>query len=396
MTERLYYKDSCLLQFESVITESVQTESGYAVVLERSAFYPTSGGQFHDTGRLNEIEVLDVTETEEGQVHHFTSAPVGQAGDKVVGRIDSQRRYDNCRKHTAQHILSHAFVELFEMETVSVHLGDQYASIELNNKSVTEEQLMQAEALANQLVSEAWPIRIRFENEEEAAKLPLRKMPARSGVIRIIQIGELEYSACGGTHCRNTSEVGTIKLVGTEKIRGNISVRFLSGRLARDDYFSRFEVTNRLATNLTCHYSDLEERFARTFEENKEIRKELNRLQAERMPRLAEELASKAGTAGRTSLLVESVDLANPKLLGQLAALAAENTGGIVILISDKRAALATAPGSGHHAGKLAGEFVKEFSLKGGGGEYQAQLVGVDLQELAAYRKIVEKQLDQS
>ncbi len=395
MTERLYYKNSDLLEFETTIAEVGQTESGHFCVLDSSAFYPTSGGQFHDTGLLNKIPVSDVIENEKGRVLHITAAVVGNVGDRVRGSVDSQRRIDNCQKHTAQHILSQAFVTLFKMETVSVHLGDQYASIELKTKSVTDEQMYQAEELANQLIFDRLPIEIRFVDAVEAARLPLRKVPDRERKIRIVQIGEFDYSACGGTHCRNSAEVGLIKIIGVEKMRGNLSVKFLAGRLAIEDYKSRFDVTNRLANTLTCHFSDLEERFAKTFEENRNLRKDITRLQAERLPQMAKELADKANRTDKPHQLIESVELSDPKTLGQLAVLVADSIDGLAVLISGDRAALATSKETGIHAGQLAKHLSEKLSLRGGGGEQQAQLAGITSEQMASCREIIERYVAQ-
>ncbi|MFH2050315.1 MAG: alanyl-tRNA editing protein, partial [bacterium] len=256
MTERIYYKDPNILEFEANIVETGKKGDNYYTVLDKTAFYPTSGGQLYDTGKLNDISVIEVIENND-HILHLTDKEVGKTGGAVRGKIDKQRRQINRQNHTAQHILSQVFFRLFNFVTVSVHLGEQYGAIELNIDKIKQEQLKESEMLANDMVSSNLDIEILFIDSGELNKYPMRKIPERKGTIRIIKIGEFEYSACGGTHCNGTAEVGLIKITDTEMMRNHVLVKFLSGSLAVDDYMKRYDVTYKLATDMTCHYSDL-------------------------------------------------------------------------------------------------------------------------------------------
>ena len=394
MTERLYYTDSTLLEFKATIVSSEFSDSFYRTILDQSAFYPTSGGQLHDTGRLNNVEIVDVVENVSGEVVHISGSSVGDIGHRVSGEIDSERRRDNCQKHTAQHILSQVFVNLFEMETVSVHLGDSYASVELGGSEVTSAQLESAEHRANEIINYNLPVIVKTLDAEQVTKLPLRKIPVRSGKLRVVQIGDFDYSACGGTHCNHSSEIGLIKIIGAEKMRGNCSVRFLSGRLAFRDYCRRFAVTDSLTRRLTCHLDDLEGRIDKSFEECRLQKKEIKRLQGELAPHLADSLVSKSRPIKGVPVIVESVSIDDGKTLASLAAVIADKSGGIVLLISSDRACLTIAATCKLNAGELANQFSAKFDLKGGGGEKQAQLVGVDLARIADYRNFMAAKID--
>ena len=202
--ERLYYTDSWLNTFEARVTGIEPFEGRFRVRLDRTAFYPTSGGQPFDTGVLGGARVLDVFEDEAGDVVHVLDAK--PSGETVRGEIDTVRRFDHIQQHTGQHLLSAVFVVLFQYHTVSFHLGEGLCTIDLNTTLLTEEQVRQAEARANQIVFEDRPVRISFSTREEASKMGLRKEVAREGEIRLIEIDSLDLTACGGTHVARSEE----------------------------------------------------------------------------------------------------------------------------------------------------------------------------------------------
>ncbi len=387
MTERLYYDNSGLLEFEAVIIETGAHESGHFTVLDRSAFYPTSGGQMHDTGSLNEVPVIDIIETDDERVLHITSKNAGDTGERVSGVVDKNRRRRNRQNHTAQHILSGAFVKLYDLDTVSMHLGEEYANIELPVKSVTEEQLLSAERLANEIVADNLPVEILAVDSSDAADLPLRKIPERSGKLRIIRIGEFDYSACGGTHCDCTAEVGLIKIIGLEKMRGRVAIGFLAGDLAREDYVRRFAVTDRISRRFTCHHSEIETKLDGFASENKQLRKSLSNAQKQLLPIKADQLAAEADTSSRIPLLLTQADDIEASIANQLAGMVADKIEGLAVLLIDGRLILAVAKDTDLHAGKLAKTLAEETDLKGGGSERMAQLGGASAEEMDTYRE---------
>ena len=382
MTERLYYHDSNLLEFEATIVRTGEQDGRTFTVLDKSAFYPTSGGQQYDTGRLNTIDIVDVQEGPEGEVLHFSGQPVGAAGTVVAGVVDKERRRRHCCFHTAQHILSHIFATLFDMPTVSVHLGEEYGAVELQGRMPSSEQLDQVEKRANEIIREAHPVTIIFAEGDELASMPLRKPPQRGGKIRVVRIGELECVACGGTHCSNSAEVGMLKIVGLEKLRGHPLVKFLVAERAFEDYRSRFEVTSQLAQSLTCHHQDLPDKFAVLAAESKTIRRQLTDLYKELLPRRAEVMAAKARLESK-KLVCSRSDLPDARLTGQLAPLVADEINGVALLVHDTRLFVACAQGSRFDAGELAKQLSERFSLKGGGNGRLAQLGGVEADKLA-------------
>ncbi len=389
MTERLYYKDPSLLTFEAVVTRIRDEDGRFVVFLDRSAFYPTSGGQSHDLGTLNGIEVIEVVETDNGDVAHVVRKTAFAVGDKVSGIVDSKRRQKNRQQHTAQHILSQLFVQKLGAETASVHLGDDYGAVELDASAVDDAVVREIEDEGNALVASNLPINILFVSGAELAALPLRKQPQREGTIRVIRIGELDWSACGGTHCNFTAEVGIIKIVGVEKLRGHALVKFLSGEQALDDYRMRLDITDRLAKALTCHPTDLVGKIDKLATENKNLRKMLAQLQKEQLPDRARDLAGKRMTIGNLSLVAERVDDVDGSLIGALASSVADEIGGLAILMCEQRVVIAAAPSAGLAADQLVRELAQKIGLKGGGNARLAQLGGANLERFAEYRDIL-------
>ncbi|RLC64154.1 MAG: alanyl-tRNA editing protein [Chloroflexota bacterium] len=274
MAARLYYADAYLREFDARIIERLTWEGRPAVVLGRTAFYPTSGGQPHDTGTLDGVAVVDVVEREsDGAIVHVLAGDL--RGDLVHGEIDWARRFDHMQQHTGQHILSQAFTTALQADTVSFHLGAEVSTVDLNRAPLSEDQLDVAETLANEVVFGDRPVRARFVGREELATLPLRKLPQVTGPIRIVEIAGFDWSPCGGTHCRRTGEVGLIKIVRAERRGTETRVHFLCGGRALADYRRK----NRLVLDLAARFSvgdwELADAVERLSEEARAIRKQM-------------------------------------------------------------------------------------------------------------------------
>ncbi|MBI2686364.1 MAG: hypothetical protein HYX27_08615 [Acidobacteria bacterium] len=230
-TDRLYYTDCYLQQFDAQ-TIAI-SEDGLRVILDRSAFYPTSGGQLFDVGVLNDVRVVDVIDDDD-VVTHILAQPLG-AG-MVRGEIDWPRRFEFMQQHTGQHLLSAMFHELFGFTTVSVHLGDDGGTVELAAAALSDGQAQEAELAANRVIAENRAVTIGFEENPEG----LRKASERTGPLRVVTIEGLDRSACGGTHVRRTGEIGPLFIRNAEKIRGNTRLQFVCGfkavRRARMDF----------------------------------------------------------------------------------------------------------------------------------------------------------------
>ena len=257
MTQRLYYHDSYVRQFVARVTAA--GEGGRRVYLDRTAFYPTSGGQPFDTGVLDGVAVRDVVHEEDGEderVAHILERPLDPdalAGTREVeGSIDWQRRWDHMQQHTGQHLLSAVLEELFGMATLSFHLGAETSTIDIGASALTSQQIEQTEARCAEIVSAARPVAVQFQ--EAAVVEGLRKASERQGTLRIVSIEGVDRSACGGTHVRSTSEIGLIQIRKLDKIRGNVRLEFVCGDRAlsrvREDYRLLVHLSRTLAVPL--------------------------------------------------------------------------------------------------------------------------------------------------
>jgi len=393
MTEKLYYTDANLLDFEATIIKFGKSDNLFYTVLDKTAFYPTSGGQLYDTGFINQIEIIDVIENEKGEIHHISQKPIGEKGDFVKGVVDKKRRLRHKQQHTAQHILSQVFIKLFNYETVSVHLGEEYGAIELNTDKITTPQLQQAEQYANEIIYDNLQIEILFLENEQASLLPLRKIPERKGKIRIIKIGSFDYSACGGTHCSSTAEVSLIKIIEFEKRKGKILVKFLSGIQAVDDYNNRFAVTDELSHTLTCNVNDLLEKYNKLQSENKSLKKDLANSQKEWLPLLAQRISDESDTINNIQYVFRDYSINDTHLAGQLANIVAEKINGVTIIFCQGKLIIATSRNSSFDASQIAKYFSSLTNLKGGGNKNMAQLGGASQTDLNNYKELLLKYL---
>jgi alanyl-tRNA synthetase len=245
MTERLYYNDSYLTSFQARVVESL--DSGLRVVLDRTAFYPASGGQPHDLGHLNGIAVLEVIDDQD-RIIHVLAAPLNTA--EIAGAVQWDRRHDHMQQHSGQHLLSAVFDQLLHARTLSFHLGADSSTIDLDSPSLTPAQLQSAERRANQLIQQNLPLAVSFQDASEAAGL--RKESTREGTLRIVSIGGLDRSACGGTHVRSTGEIGPLLLRKTEKIRNSTRVEFLCGLRAIARARADFDALSQIARQFSA------------------------------------------------------------------------------------------------------------------------------------------------
>jgi alanyl-tRNA synthetase len=228
MTVKQYYQDAYMKAFQTAIQDQQEDESGCYVVLEQTAFYPTGGGQPHDTGTLMDKRIINVEEVN-GEIRHYIEEPFDDISGVVEGQIDWGRRFDHMQQHAGQHILSAAFAEAFQYETISFHLGKEFLTIDLNVSDISESDALKAEELANRIIREARPIETKWVTEAELSGYPIRKQPSVTDEIRLVIIPGFDYNGCGGTHPRSTSEVGAIKILDWEKHKGHIRLQFVCG-----------------------------------------------------------------------------------------------------------------------------------------------------------------------
>jgi alanyl-tRNA synthetase len=310
MTKRLYYTDTFLHEFEGAVDRVIPGERP-AVVLNQSAFYPTSGGQVFDQGRLvtggDEIRVEQVEEIENGElVHYINPADLTkiQPGQKVRGFIDILRRRDHMQQHSGQHVLSAAFERLYKMPTVSFHMGEETCTIDLATDRLTDDQLKQAEILANSVVVENRQVQIRFASLEEAKQLGLRKLPdVGKDELRLIDIADFDLCACGGTHVQGTAQIGTILVRKMEKVKQGFRVEFVCGdralRTARRD----FETLTQAAALYSANLYEVPKQINKSLDEIKGAQKAQHKLLEELAEFWATDLASNAPSTARFHLV---------------------------------------------------------------------------------------------
>lgn len=316
MTQRLYYDDPYLIRFGAQVVETLCWEGRPAVILDRTAFYPTGGGQPHDTGALAGAEVLDVVERPgDRAVVHVLAAPLGLqppdqagAGGFVEGHVDWKRRFDLMQQHTGQHILSAAFVKQLGAKTVGFHLSDEYATIDVDQAPLSPEQLDEVEDMANVIVFENRRVVACWVSDEEVQSLPLRK-PVSARVdeaalpVRVVEVSQFDHSACGGTHVRAAGEVGLIKITRTERRGEETRIEFLCGGRALADYRAKNATVMTLAQAFTVGHWELEQAVDRLAADLKDARHELRRSRDQLLDVEASSLWEKAPTVGGVRLV---------------------------------------------------------------------------------------------
>ncbi len=390
MTERLYYHDPFLYEFEGEITEVVpaaEINGRHGVFLDRTAFYPTSGGQVHDTGWISpeggsvssKLRVTEVVEAEDGRVVHYLEADKPpERGTRVRGLVDPARRRDHMQQHSGQHVLSAAFVRLFDIPTVSFHMGDDYCSIDLDTPSLDAEQVGQAELLANQVVQENRPVEIKFITQAEAQSLGLRKAPrADKDELRLIDIRDFDLSACGGTHVCGTGQIGCILLRKTERVRQGWRVEFVCGQravvTARRDYITLTEA----AALFSGHIRDVPLQVRKSLDEVRAARKAVEHLLEELAELQAVRLLAEATPANGRKVIVRLYcdrDLTFIRLLAQKLTRLESNVVALLAATSEQASMVfAQSKGMPFDMGALLKETLNALGGRGGGSKDMAQ-----------------------
>ena len=378
MTDRLYYTDAYLREFEARIVGRLDHGDRPAVLLDRTAFYPTSGGQPFDTGWLGQARVVEVVDAPDGRPLHVLEGPIPE--EAVAGRIDWPRRFDHMQQHTGQHVLSATFERLLGVRTTSVHLGSAAATIDLE-REVTPGEIEAAEAAACEVVWENRPVAIRFVDAQDALALPLRKESSRTGRLRIVEVEGVDTSACGGTHVSRTGAVGIISVSAWERFRGGTRIEFrCGGRTLRAHRALRDTVA--AAVRLISVAPDaLPQGVERLQAENKAIRARLEDLERRLARREADNLAAGAQGAGSIRLVVGAVpdsDLATVKTIARHIASRPQHAA--ILFTADAPAAvvIARAPDVSLDASALVRGLTAQFGGRGGGRAESAQAAGLD------------------
>jgi alanyl-tRNA synthetase len=307
-TERLYYQDSHLIEFEARVIANSERVSGWtAVTLDRTAFYPTGGGQPSDTGTLNGLRVVECIDDAEEGVLHVIQGRAPEVGTVVKGRIDWLRRLDHMQQHTGQHILSQAFVQLFNGPTLSFRVLDESCEIDVDLDNPTNEIIERAVELANNVIWENRLITIRQVTPQEASGLPLRKEPAREGDLRVIEIEGFDLTPCGGTHAYQTGEVGMIAVRSWERAKGLARIEFVAGGRALADYRRANKTARSVAALFSAARDEATHLAERLLEENKELHRRVRALEVVAARAEADELRANASPGAMDVTIIAQV-----------------------------------------------------------------------------------------
>jgi alanyl-tRNA synthetase len=384
MTERLYYHDSFLYEFDAEVTGVERASSRSVAFLDRTAFYPTSGGQLFDTGWIvssqgDKLRVAEVVEAENGAIAHvLENSTTLEKGSPIHGLIDAARRRDHMQQHSGQHVLSAAFLRLFDMPTVSFHMGADSCSIDLETKSLGPQQVEAAEKLANEVVLENRPVGIRFVSQEEARSLGLRKIPpVERDSLRLIDIRDFDLTACGGTHVSGTGQIGSILLRKTEKVRQGWRVEFVCGgrtvSTSRRDYATLTEAAGLLSS----HIWDVAGQVRKSQDEARAARKSREQLLEELADFQAARLLAETPEGDGRKIVVRVFhdrDQAFVKLLAQR--LVRQSAAAVALLgttVSPAALVFAQSGGQPFDMGALMREALDALGGRGGGSKDMAQ-----------------------
>ena len=398
MTERIYYTDPYCRQFDALVTATRIHAGRPAVLLDRTAFYPASGGQPYDTGRLGATDVIETIDEPEAGIVHVLGAPL-EAGLHVTGEINWARRFDHMQQHTGQHVLSAAFDRLFEAPTVSFHLGVETVSIDLA-KEVTAEQVARAEVEANAVVWDDRLVSIRFVSPEEASAMPLRKESKRDGPLRLIEISDFDLSACGGTHVARTGEIGVIAVTGQERFKGGTRLSFACGGRALGAFRVLRTTISRSIRLLSVQPEELPTGIERALTEAKELRRAIKQLQEQLAVHEAARLVREAPVLAGTHTVVAVLDGWDAAGLKAIASAAAAHSRVAVTLFSTPAppaVVVARSTDVGIDANAVLRALTTRFGGRGGGTRDLAQgggLSGEAQEWRAAARQLIDTALD--
>ena len=373
MTDRLYYTEPSRRRFDAIVTRVFEHQGRPAAILDRTAFYPSSGGQPFDTGRLGETEVVETVDGGD-EIIHVLSAPLNH-GASVTGDVDWARRFDHMQQHTGQHILSAAFETLFDNQTVSFHMSADQSTIDMAREPSAAE-IERSVDESNRIVWEDRPVVIRFASKEEAASLSLRKEPQREGPLRLIDISGFDVCACGGTHVDRTGAVGLIAVLFGERMRGGSRLTFVCGGRALRALRTYRDVVADSVRTLSVLPVEIPSAIGRLQDESKELRKQMKGLQQKLAEYEGARLAQSANEVQGARVVVETIDGWDVAGLKGLASSAIAMGGVCAVLLTPAQpvsVVVACSPGVPIDANVLLQQLIQRFGGRGGGKQGLAQ-----------------------
>jgi alanyl-tRNA synthetase len=374
VTRRLYYTDSMRLTFEATVRACEPRQDHFEILLDQTTFYPTSGGQPFDTGTLNGHPVLDVLDRDDGEVAHVVATPMA-VGTPVAGEVHWSRRFDHMQQHSGQHVLSAAFDRVLSVRTLSFHLGAERSTIDVA-REVSRDEIARAEDEANSVVWDDRPVQVRFAAPEDTAGLALRKPSDRAGELRLIEIGDFDLSACGGTHVPTTGRIGMIAVAGWERFKGGSRIEFVCGTRALRSYRDFRNITSEAARLLSVRGADLGASIERLQNEARQGSKVVDRLEEELSGYRAQALTARAETINGIAVVLTVQAERDIAALKRLATAIVANPRAIALVIGEGQPAPVVIARSGDvrfDAGDWLKRATQTLGGRGGGRPEHAQ-----------------------
>lgn len=368
-TDRLYYSQQTLQSFDATVLRTEERGDDVAVWLDRTAFYPTSGGQPHDRGTLGGLAIVAVEDDEAGDVVHVVRGGALASGSVVHGDIDWRRRHDHMQQHTGQHLLSAVIEHAHGAKTTSFHLGTDSSTIDID-RELTPSQLAEIERAANRVIWDDVAVSVRTVSEDEAKSLPLRKESARTGALRLVNITGVDLSACGGTHVERTGGIGQLVLEGWDRFKGGQRLSFLCGARALVRFQQLRDTSAASIRLLSVLPADLPSAIERFQGDLKAQARTIATLQSELAVHQARALVDSAESTAAAAFVLRAVD-GDVAQLKMLASAVVATPGVMAVLVSRSTPALAIAArGSDVTAVScqdVIGAVAKQFGGRGGG-----------------------------
>jgi len=386
-TRKLYFEDPYQRTFKARVIERTVYEGKPALILNQTCFYPESGGQPADRGTIEKANVIHVLEAN-GTIQHVVENDI--MADEISGAIDWAKRFDHMQQHAGQHVLSQCFFELYRAETLSFHLGEEVSTLEMDLRDFADEQAAKIEEKANAVVFEDREIKSFFVSDEQIQGIPLRRPPKKKGLIRVIEVADFDYSACGGTHPSRTGEIGPVKILKWDRIRNNIRFEFVCGRRAVLDYALKHRLLRDLAVSFTVSVSEVPESVGKISAELKDIKKKMKKIQEHLKHFEAQEMIRKTGEEGIIRDVFEEGTVEGTRQL----ALNIIKAGDFIVLFGLKleergHLILAASEGLGFDARQLIPVVSPLVNGKGGGGPTLVEIFAPEMEN-------IEKALDQA
>lgn len=385
--QEIYYDHDYKKPWTTKMIEIQDLKKGYAIVLEQTAFYPGGGGQACDLGTINDQDVIDVYKRGDTIYHIVKEQPKDQK--EAICYIDQSRRLDLMQQHTGQHLLSAVFFSMFNAQTSSFHLGLDYVTIDISIPDLSSKTITLVENKANQYIYDQLRIKHELMDQVELEKLPLRKQPKVEEDIRLVEIEGLDYSPCGGTHLKNTGQLGILKIVKWENYKGNTRVYFKCGYRALKDYQEMTTIVSQISMHLSVNQEEIIERVEKELEKSKALSKELNSWKGKAAYWQAKDMiANKKGNFISHIFEEQGFDeIENISkeiiLLGDYITLFTSN--------KDQKIVFSHSGENPLHCGKIFKHYLSQYNGRGGGNNIKAQAAFTSVEDLESFHNFLEQ-----